>query len=83
MHADQGAGTVGGDDRGGRGRPLRVVSAASGDLLTVREFAAVLRMSTATVYKLVATGELSHVRVGNSIRISRAAIGGSAVPGKR
>jgi excisionase family DNA binding protein len=38
-------------------------------LLTVREAATVLRVSTATVYKLCARGELAHVRVLNVIRI--------------
>jgi excisionase family DNA binding protein len=35
----------------------------------VREAARVLRVSTATVYKLCTRGELAHVRVLNSIRI--------------
>ncbi len=38
-------------------------------LLTVREAARFLRVSTATVYKLCARGELAHVRVLNVIRI--------------
>lgn len=37
--------------------------------MTVREVAEVLRVSTATVYKLVARGDLRHVRVRNSIRV--------------
>jgi excisionase family DNA binding protein len=37
-------------------------------LLTVAEMARRLRMSKATVYKLVAEGKLPHVRVGNAIR---------------
>ena len=41
-----------------------------GSLLTVREAARVLRVSTATVYKLCARGELAHVRVLNVIRMS-------------
>jgi excisionase family DNA binding protein len=41
------------------------------ELLTVREVAAILRVSRATVYKLVEHGELASVRVGNAIRIRR------------
>jgi excisionase family DNA binding protein len=37
-------------------------------LLTVAEVARRLRVSKATVYKLVAKGRLAHVRIGNSIR---------------
>lgn len=52
-------------------------------MLTVREVAAALRVSTATVYKLVATGELGHFRVGNSIRIPRTVLGGGEAPAGR
>jgi len=38
-------------------------------LLTVRDVAEILSVSRATVYRLVDTGELMHVRVANSIRI--------------
>jgi excisionase family DNA binding protein len=38
-------------------------------MLTVREAAALLRVSTATVYALVRSGDVPHVRVSNSIRI--------------
>jgi excisionase family DNA binding protein len=37
--------------------------------LGVREFARLLGVSTATVYKAVARGELAHVRVSSVIRI--------------
>ncbi len=37
-------------------------------LLTVVEVARRLRVSKATVYKLVSEGKLAHVRIGNSIR---------------
>jgi excisionase family DNA binding protein len=37
-------------------------------LLTVADVARRLRVSRATVYKLVADGKLAHVRIGNSIR---------------
>jgi len=38
-------------------------------LLTVREVARLLNVSTATVYKLCAQGALAHVRVANAIRV--------------
>jgi excisionase family DNA binding protein len=38
-------------------------------LLTVREVAEVLQVSTATVYRLCLQGELRHVRVSNAIRV--------------
>ncbi len=38
-------------------------------MLTVREAARLLAVSTATIYKLCANGELAHVRVLNVIRI--------------
>jgi excisionase family DNA binding protein len=38
-------------------------------LLTVRETAELLRVSTATVYGLCERGELPHVRVSNAIRL--------------
>jgi excisionase family DNA binding protein len=37
-------------------------------LLGVADAARRLRVSRATVYKLVADGKLAHVRIGNSIR---------------
>jgi len=36
----------------------------------VKEAARVLRISTATVYRLVAEGRIAHARVSNAIRIS-------------
>jgi excisionase family DNA binding protein len=44
-------------------------------MLTVREVARALRVSTATVYKLCARGELAHVRVLNVIRIPEGVLG--------
>jgi excisionase family DNA binding protein len=38
-------------------------------LLTVRDVARTLRVSTATVYRLCDDGELPHLRVGNAIRV--------------
>lgn len=52
--------------------PLVVQSLSLGyraPFLTVREIAAQLKVSTATVYKLVERGELPHVRVSNAVRI--------------
>ena len=40
------------------------------DFLTVREVAARLSVSRATVYKLCAAGELAHVRVLGAIRVA-------------
>jgi excisionase family DNA binding protein len=37
--------------------------------LTVKEAARILRVSTATVYRLVAEGRIAHIRVSNAIRI--------------
>jgi excisionase family DNA binding protein len=42
-------------------------------LLTVREVAERLRVTTATVYALCNRGALQHVRVANSIRVPEAA----------
>jgi excisionase family DNA binding protein len=43
-------------------------------VLTVREVAKRLRLSTATVYKLCAEGSLEHFRVMNSIRVTSEAV---------
>jgi excisionase family DNA binding protein len=43
-------------------------------MLGVREVAERLRVCTATVYKLCASGALEHVRVVNSIRVSEVAL---------
>jgi len=42
--------------------------------LTVREAAALLRVSTATVYRMVEEGQIPSVRVSNLIRIPEAAV---------
>ena len=44
------------------------------ELVTVREAARLLRVSTATIYKLCADGDLVHIRVSNAIRIPRLAL---------
>jgi excisionase family DNA binding protein len=54
---------------GGGPRPSHTEIA---QLLTVREVAERLRVSTATVYRMCASGLLASVRVLNSIRISAA-----------
>jgi excisionase family DNA binding protein len=78
-----------GSPRGGEPAPglgtaqLRVVAPPRGEMLTVRQVAAALRVSTATVYELVAMGELSHVRVGNSIRIPRTELPAREAPAGR
>jgi excisionase family DNA binding protein len=51
------------------------VAPPAGPMLTVREVARALRVSTATVYKLCARGELAHVRVLNVIRIPEGVLG--------
>jgi excisionase family DNA binding protein len=43
-------------------------------VLTVREAALALRVSTATVYKLCASGKLTHVRALNVIRVPERAL---------
>jgi len=53
---------------------LRAVQGGADRLLTVRDVADRLSVSTATVYALVDRGELAHVRVSNAIRISPAAL---------
>ncbi len=40
-----------------------------GPILTVRDVAAKLRVSTATVYDLCESGQLAHFRMNNSIRV--------------
>jgi len=61
----------------GRGRKAKVVAtlrSSAGGLLSVREVAAFLGVSTATVYKLFASGDLPSVRVGATLRLSREAL---------
>jgi excisionase family DNA binding protein len=45
------------------------LDAGSARWVFVRELAAMLRVSTSTVYQAVAAGEVPHVRVSNAIRI--------------
>lgn len=55
------------------------VSAQPEGMLTVREVAGLLKVSTATVYKLCARGELENVRLLNVIRVPARAL----APSKR
>ena len=47
------------------------VPSVSPGLLTVREVARLLKVSTATVYKLILRGDLPHLRVSNAIRVAQ------------
>ena len=62
----------------GKGRKPKVLgtlqTGAGGRLLTVREVAAHLGVSRATVYKLCASGDLPAIRVGAALRISAASL---------
>lgn len=53
-----------------RRRGKRVSKATAVQFLTVREGAARLRVSTATVYPLCTQGKLPNLRVSNSLRIA-------------
>jgi len=53
---------------------LRVLEGGANRLLSVRQVADQLSVSTATVYRICEAGELSHVRVSNSIRVAPAAL---------
>ncbi len=46
-----------------------MASAVPYDLLTPREVAEVMRVSTMTVYRLIKSGELRAIRVGKHLRI--------------
>jgi excisionase family DNA binding protein len=49
---------------------LRVVDGCGGHFLSVRAVADRLGVSTATIYKLLAQGNLPHIRVSNAIRVA-------------
>ncbi len=58
-----------------QGRPaLSAVPVPEQRLLTVREVAARLVVSTATIYALCQAGKLEHVRVANAIRVAPRAL---------
>jgi excisionase family DNA binding protein len=48
---------------------VSVASAVPYDLLTPREVAEVMRVSTMTVYRLIKAGDLPAIRVGKHLRI--------------
>jgi len=48
--------------------------ASGSDLLTVAEVSAMLRVSKMTIYRMVHSGEMTHVRVGRSFRIPADAV---------
>jgi excisionase family DNA binding protein len=50
------------------------VDAESVQWVSVRELAAILRVSASTVYQAVAAGKIPHVRVSNAIRIAVAGV---------
>jgi excisionase family DNA binding protein len=52
-----------------------LVPSVSPGLLSVRDVARLLNVSKATVYKLVARGDLPHVRVSSAIRVVREDLG--------
>jgi excisionase family DNA binding protein len=54
--------------KGRKGRPKASGLMPPAELLTVRQVADLLRVSTAHVYRLAERGELPHVRVGNAMR---------------
>jgi len=47
---------------------------SGGELLTVAEVSAMLRVSKMTIYRMVHSGEMTHVRVGRSFRIPADAV---------
>jgi excisionase family DNA binding protein len=48
--------------------------ASGAELLTVAEVSAMLRVSKMTIYRMVHSGEITHVRVGRSFRIPTEAV---------
>jgi excisionase family DNA binding protein len=50
------------------------------DLLTVQETAAMLRVSTVTVRRYIASGRLAATRVGRGVRIQREAVEHFVIP---
>jgi excisionase family DNA binding protein len=73
------------DDAARHSRPSQIFAPFTEDsadrlrtLLTVREVAVYLRVSTATVYELCARGELPHIRVLNAIRVAPSDLGALA-----
>lgn len=44
------------------------------EVMTVNEVAAALRVSRATIYRLVGAGALAGTRIGRSVRVTRRAV---------
>ena len=59
-------------DHGSEVGERRVASGA--ELLTVAEVSTLLRVSKMTIYRMVHSGEIPHVRVGRSFRIPADAV---------
>ena len=57
-----------------QGRGLRLAAGGVGEVLTVRQVAAMLGVHPSTIYGMVEGGGLEHFRVSNAIRITRAAV---------
>jgi len=62
---------------------FRTIIGGADHLLSVREVAARLGASTATVYALCDRGQVPHVRVSNAIRIAPADLVDFIVRGRR
>ncbi|MBK7858417.1 MAG: helix-turn-helix domain-containing protein [Archangiaceae bacterium] len=76
-------GDFGTDVRTGLRSSGRSLFTAPPPLLTVRQVAERLAVSTATVYALVGRGELEHARVSNAIRVSPEALERYLTRGRR
>ncbi|WP_028923723.1 helix-turn-helix domain-containing protein [Pseudonocardia acaciae] len=59
-------------DRGSEAGERRLASGS--ELLTVAEVSTMLRVSKMTIYRMVHSGEIPHVRVGRSFRIPADAV---------
>ena len=62
---------------------LRVVRGGRNRLLTVRQVAEGLEVSTSTVYALIERGEIAHVRVSNAIRVAPTDLAAYLISGRR
>ena len=45
-----------------------------GDVVTVQELSKMLRVGRNTAYNIINSGEISHVKVGNQIRIPKSSV---------
>jgi len=67
-------GQISGRDSTGHQDLAPVTLSFADRLLTVREVAGFLRVSTRTVYELCEKGRLQHVRIANAIRVEPTAL---------